>query len=63
MSKVICGRNKMKIKIIKDIEKGLTHDAIVGKYANKWLDNVEQIKSIIKSYKWEQYKKHGRRFV
>ena len=53
----------MKIKIIRDIEKGLTHDAIVGKYANKWFDNVEQIKSIIKSYKWDQFKKHGRRFV
>ena len=53
----------MQIKIIRDIEKGLSHDAIVGKYTNKWLDNVEQIKSIIKSYKWDQYKKYGRRFV
>ena len=53
----------MKSKIIKDIERGLSHDAIVGKYINKWCDNVDQIKSIIKAYKWEQYKKFGRRFI
>jgi hypothetical protein len=53
----------MQSKIIKDIEKGLSHDAIVGKYVNKWCDNVDQIKNIIKTYKWEQYKKFGRRFV
>jgi len=50
----------MKIKIIRDIKKGLSHDVIVGKYANKRFDNVECIRSIIKSYKWEQYKKHGK---
>ena len=60
MCSIIIERKVMQIKIIRDIEKGLTHDAIVGKYANKWLDNVEEIKSIIKSYKWDQYKKHGR---
>ena len=59
MCSIIIERKVMRIKIIRDIEKGLTHDAIVGKYANKWFDNVEQIKSIIKSYKWDQFKKYG----
>ena len=51
----------IKNEIIRDIEKGRSHDTIVGKYANRWLSNVEQIKNNIKSYKWEQWRLYGRR--
>jgi len=51
----------IKSEIIRDIEKGLSHDTIVGRHANRWLSNVELIKNIIKSYKWEQWRLHGRK--
>tara|TARA_R100001377_G_scaffold44426_1_gene25322 strand:+ start:4017 stop:4178 length:162 start_codon:yes stop_codon:yes gene_type:complete len=47
--------------IIKDIENNLSTDAIVDKYLNRRLDNYDNILKVIKDYKWQQWRRHGRR--
>ena len=43
----------MSDNIGKDIEKGLSTDAIIGKYANKRTDNTDDIRKIIQRKKWD----------
>ena len=43
--------------VARQVEKGLSADAIVGMFANKNLSNTDKIRSIIKTYKWQQFKK------
>ena len=43
--------------VVRQVEKGLSTDAIVGMFANKNLSNTDKIRSIIKTYKWQQFKK------
>jgi hypothetical protein len=49
--------------IIKDIEKRLSTDAIINKHLNKKANNKDDILKVIKSYKWDQRIKHGRKGI
>jgi hypothetical protein len=51
----------MKNKIIKEIEKGTSTNAIVGMFLSKRFD-YDDIVKIIRDYKWEQFRRYGRRF-
>ena len=51
---------KKKNEIIRQVEKGLSSDVIVGMFLNKECSNKDQILNIIKKYKWEQFKKGSR---
>ena len=42
----------MEKRIEQDIVKGMSTDAIIGKYANKRLTNTNNIRTIIKRIKW-----------
>lgn len=51
----------MKNKIIKEIEKGTRIDLIVSMFLSKRVD-YDDILKIIRDYKWEQFRRYGRRF-
>jgi|TARA_R100000084_G_scaffold108532_1_gene71420 hypothetical protein len=55
------GVMNMKNKIIKEIEKGTSTNAIVGMFLSKRFD-YDDIVKIIRDYKWEQFRRYGRRF-
>ena len=40
-------------RIAKDVDKGMSMDAIVGKYANKRTTNTDDIRKIVKDYKFK----------
>ena len=40
-------------RIAKDVDKGMSMDAIVGKYANKGTTNTDDIRKIVKDYKFK----------
>jgi hypothetical protein len=46
-----------KNKIIKDLESGMSMDALVGKHLNKKTSNKDEILKIVRDYKWEKQKK------
>ena len=51
---------KKKNAIIRQVKNGLSTDAIVGMFLNKQCSNKDEILSIIKKHKWEQFKKGSR---
>ena len=51
---------KKKNAIIRQVKNGLSTDAIVGMFLNKQCTNTDEILSIIKKHKWEQFKKGGK---
>ena len=51
----------MKEKIAKDIENGMSTDAIIGKHANKRTDNTDEIRKIIKDIKFKERMKKGKK--
>ena len=51
---------KKKNAIIRQVKNGLSTDAIVGMFLNKQSSNKDEILSIIKKHKWEQFKKGSR---
>ena len=51
----------MKDKIAKDIENGMSTDAIIGKHANKRTDNTDEIRKIIKDIKFKERMKKGKK--
>jgi len=55
------GVMNMKNKIIKEIEKGTRIDLIVSMFLSKRVD-YDDILKIIRDYKWEQFRRYGRRF-
>jgi hypothetical protein len=46
----------MEDKIEKDIDAGMSTDAIVGKYANKRTTNTDEIRKIIQRIKFKKFK-------
>ena len=48
----------MKEKIAKDIDNGMSTDAIIGKHANKRTDNTDEIRKIIKDIKFKKRMKN-----
>jgi len=42
--------NERRIK--KDLDSGMSRDAVVGKYANKRLTNTDAIRKVIQRYEW-----------
>ena len=55
------GVMNMKNKIIKDIEKGTRIDLIVSMFLSQ-RTTFDDIYKIIRDYKWEQFRRYGRRF-
>ena len=51
----------MKEKIAKDIDNGMSTDAIIGKHANKRTDNTDEIRKIIKDIKFKERMKKGKK--
>ena len=51
----------MKEKIAKDIENGMSTDAIIGKHANKRTDNTDEIRKIIKDIKFKERMNKGKK--
>lgn len=51
----------MKEKIAKDIENGMSTDAIIGKHANKRTDNTDEIRKIINDIKFKERMKKGKK--
>ena len=48
----------MNIKLIhKAIDDGKSHDVIVGMFANKRATNTDEIRKIVKDYKWNKWLK------
>ena len=45
-------------RIAKDVDKGMSMDAIVGKYANKRTDNTDDIRKIVRDYKFKKRMKN-----
>ena len=41
-------------KIKKDLDSGLSHDAVIGKHANKKLSNTDEIRKVIKQHAWDK---------
>jgi len=41
-------------EIIKDVESGLSTDAIIGNHVNRRTDNVDDIIKVIRDYKWRK---------
>ena len=50
----------MEKKIEQDIIRGMSTDAVIGKYANKRLTNIDSIRTIIKRIKWSKFKEGKR---
>ena len=46
----------MEDKIEKDIDAGMSTDAIIGKYANKRTTNTDEIRKIIQRIKFKKFK-------
>ena len=44
---------KAYLKIAKDVDKGMSMDAIVGKYANKGTTNTDEIRKMVRDYKFK----------
>ena len=55
------GVMNMKNKIIKEIEKGTRIDLIVSMFLSQ-RTTFDDIYKIIRDYKWEQFRRYGRRF-
>ena len=43
-------------EIIKDVESGLSTDAIIGNHVNRRTDNVDDILKVIRDYKWNKWR-------
>lgn len=43
-----------KKQIQKDLDSGMSHDAVIGKHANKKLTNTDEIRKVIKQHAWDK---------
>ena len=55
------GVMNMKNKIIKEIKKGTSINAIVSMFLSQ-RTTFDDIYKIIRDYKWDQFRRYGRRF-
>ncbi len=52
--------NELNVKQIKkDLDSGMSTDAVIGKHANKTTSNTDQIRKLIQQYAWEKRMKQG----
>jgi len=51
-SQYVCEVNEKQIR--KDLDSGMSYDAVIGKHANKRLTNTDEIRKVIKQHAWDK---------
>lgn len=41
-------------QIKKDLDSGMSHDAVIGKHANRLTTNTDEIRKVIKQHAWDK---------